>query len=136
MLVLRNLNFNFSTCTFRCNVADINGYSHRLSQSHGNLGAFSYYSFKGCLSYLPSDYGGPNLTLKRVTSQLKNYLHYEIDRSDMEKNQDIVNYFNQNSSSVKNNFFDPPMNVAPIFTLFSRTHVNSESHSIFGDKVY
>ena len=45
-------------------------------------------------------------------------VHYEIDRSDLEKNENIKSFFNKNISSVDNNFFGTPMSISPIFTPF------------------
>ena len=49
-------------------------------------------------------------------SSTKMSLSYEIDRLDMDQNDEILNYFNKYSEKVDNNFFGTPMTVAPIYT--------------------
>ena len=62
----------------------------------------------------------PKADLSWTKDSKKWALHYELDRSDVEegKNNDIISYFNKNSSLVDNNFFGTAMSVAPIFTPF------------------
>ena len=47
-------------------------------------------------------------------------MHYELDRSDVKagKNEDILSYFNKNTSLVDNNFSGTAMSIASIFTPF------------------
>ena len=47
-------------------------------------------------------------------------MSYELDRADVEvgRNDAIIAYFNQHTSSVDSNFFGTPMSVLPIFTPF------------------
>ena len=45
-------------------------------------------------------------------------VHYELDRTDINKNVDILNAINQNSSSIDHHFFGTAMSIIPPFTPF------------------
>ena len=45
-------------------------------------------------------------------------LHYELDRSDIGKNEEIISYFNRSSNSIDYNFLGTPMSFIPIHTPF------------------
>ena len=61
-------------------------------------------------------------------------LSYEIARSDMDKNEEMLNYFNKYSKKKDENFIGTPMTVAPIYTPFLNdeekiTYPNTEKNN-------
>ncbi len=53
-------------------------------------------------------------------TQKKFSLHYEIDITEEAKNEDIIQYFNKNTSQVDKNMFGTQLSVVPIYKPFSR----------------
>lgn len=51
-------------------------------------------------------------------SPKKFMVHYELDRTDIHKNVDILKVINQNSLSIDNHFFGTAMSIIPPFTPF------------------
>ena len=60
----------------------------------------------------------PKSELAWTKNQKKFSVHYEIDMEDIDKNEDIISYFNKKSSMVDKIFFGTPMIAVPIFTPF------------------
>ena len=63
-------------------------------------------------------------------SSTKMSLSYKIDCSDLDKHDEILNYFNKYSKKVDDNFFGTPMTVAPIYTPFldNEEKINISEH--------
>ena len=70
------------------------------------------------LKYVGFWWTQPKSELSWAFTPKKFSVHYEIDRSDLEKNENILSFFNKNVSSVDYNFFGTPMSISPIFTPF------------------
>ena len=58
-------------------------------------------------------------------------VHYEIDSIDINKNDDILRFFDHNFSKGDDNFFSTLMSIAPIFSPFLEDEVRMKitSHS-------
>ena len=58
----------------------------------------------------------PKTDISWAFSPKKFVVHYEIDAIDADKKEDIISYFNRNSSRVDDNFFGTPMSACSIYT--------------------
>ena len=78
---------------------------------------------------------------RRSTDNEKISLHYELDRSDIDKNEDILKIFNHNSSLVDRNFFGTQITIIPIYSPFqddeykSRVDLHVKKQQRIGEKV-